>query len=124
MTHGKRGTYTSGCRCDECRAADRAYKTALRRKRGVKPKVRGCQSPYGTFERYNHERCRCEACVAANTQYVRDRTKRHLSSGRPAPSHGASGYVNWYCRCETCKQAGSVVNREARQRAKAKRGKK
>jgi hypothetical protein len=29
-THGRYGTYTSGCRCDECRNASRVYKAALR----------------------------------------------------------------------------------------------
>src|SRR5690242_7543816 len=29
-THGLRGTYVDGCRCDECRTADRNYKRSRR----------------------------------------------------------------------------------------------
>src|SRR5256885_109735 len=31
-THGRRSTYTNGCRCDECKAAHRAYQRKYHRR--------------------------------------------------------------------------------------------
>jgi hypothetical protein len=32
-THGLRSTYVDGCRCDECRKAERDYRRALRKRK-------------------------------------------------------------------------------------------
>lgn len=68
--------------------------------------------PCGTITRYVSG-CRCIACK----QVAAERTKRlrHERLTRPIPAtvkHGTySTYMNWGCRCEPCKAAGSAANR-------------
>lgn len=69
--HGTRARYTGGCRCGECRAANRAYITARRRAAGIGPRRTGPQTGHGTETRYARWGCRCDACRAAHTAYQR-----------------------------------------------------
>ena len=39
-THGRRGTYVAGCRCQPCTAAEREYRRAWRRGERYEPPVR------------------------------------------------------------------------------------
>lgn len=62
-------------------------------------------------KRYTYIRgCRCELCTAANRNYSKG------LQGKPAPSHGVSGYVNYGCRCEVCTSAARVDHLERGQR--------
>ena len=65
--HGNRSRYVDGCRCAECREANRLYHESRRRKAGVKPLQVGPQTGHGTVARYGRG-CRCERCCAANTE--------------------------------------------------------
>ncbi|MCW2899003.1 MAG: hypothetical protein JWO67_1268 [Streptosporangiaceae bacterium] len=59
---------------------------------------------------YTHG-CRCDTCKAANARYAKERiagmgrqkVKKRLNGIEI--THGASGYANWACRCETCTKA-------------------
>lgn len=78
--HGQRGTYVGGCRCDDCREANRRYHEARRRAAGVRPVE---ASKHGTVNRYIKYRCRCDDCRAANTGMVRtSRARRRERTGR------------------------------------------
>ncbi|WP_158608006.1 hypothetical protein [Nocardia panacis] len=76
LTHGKVSSYTSGCRCTECREALRRYTADLRaRRRARRVIVKG--RPF--------------AAVDQNGNY--------LQHGTP------STYQNWGCRCFSCRVA-------------------
>lgn len=64
------------------------------------------EPPHGSVNRYTSGKwaCRCKECTAANTAYNR------TLKGRPAPTHGLSGYRNYGCRCDICRKAGSDAN--------------
>lgn len=56
--HGTRSSYVhAGCRCDECRAAQRAYMRTLR----------GRTPPTHSYSGYTNYGCRCAVCTQANT---------------------------------------------------------
>lgn len=72
MRHGTASTYRNhGCRCVDCREAQRVKITAERRRRGVRP-IGETQQPlkHGTTYAYRHVGCRCPPCRAANTEAV------------------------------------------------------
>lgn len=80
--HGKENTYARhGCRCDECREANRL---AQRRKRARdKPTP---EHVHGTKSGYSYYRCRCVECLRAWKAYhvpymkaYRQRNKERLS---------------------------------------------
>lgn len=72
---------------------------------------------HGTATEYNAG-CRCKECRAANTRRVSERKSRLNPAYAP---HGtASGYVNWNCRCDACKDAGSAANSARRLRREAR----
>jgi transposase-like protein len=72
--------------------------------------------PHGTLARYRSRkyRCSCEACRRANSE-----RQRELKDEEP-PTHGYSGYINYGCRCQVCKEAHRVT---VRMRRAAKRRK-
>lgn len=111
--HGKRGTYTKGCRCDACREANRSYIESRRRAAGVQPARLGPQSEHGTPGRYKRG-CRCEACRAGEAARTRRRVeinRRRIVDNPTLAKHGSySTYVNWGCRCDPCRAAGAVHN--------------
>jgi hypothetical protein len=59
-THGRSGTITAGCKCDQCREASRR-KRALTRKRAEHK----TPPAHGTLNAYQNYSCRCEPCRAA-----------------------------------------------------------
>ena len=60
--------------------------------------------------RYRYQRgCRCEECKEAI------RIAQRELRGRTPPNHGTvSGYLNYGCMCDPCRQAGSANNRKRR----------
>lgn len=76
--HGRRSQYIAGCRCDECREADREYQQQRREQRRQLPDE---QKPHGTPKCYTHYECRCEACTHAASTAV---TARQLAKRRAA----------------------------------------
>lgn len=84
------------------RAVAVAARLALRDSRG------GSLSAHGTRPRYLIG-CRCEPCTRSQREYQR------TLKGRTPPRHGTvSAYMNYGCRCDHCKEAGSVANRNNR----------
>ena len=81
------------------------------KRRGLKL-PRNSSPTHGTRHRYN-QGCRCPECTEVIREYMRGLKKKE------APHHGtASGYMNYGCRCDRCKQAGSIANRINRERRK------
>lgn len=74
--------------------------------------------PHGTVARYKHrkEPCRCADCRAANVRRNQD------LRGEEPPTHGASGYKNYGCRCQQCTEANRLYSR-ARRAAKRRQRK-
>jgi hypothetical protein len=70
VTHGTRSAYNAGCRCDDCRAAQRLYQRGYyartKHARGDKLDPANC----GTKAQYDYHRCRCTACRKANADYM------------------------------------------------------
>lgn len=58
-------SYCRGCRCDDCRAAERAYKVTLRAKE-IPAEL------HGRVGTYMNRGCRCEVCRTAWAEYRRD----------------------------------------------------
>lgn len=64
--HGEIRTYARGCRCDACKAANRARTYAAHdamKARGLAPD----DWRHGTRGAYSNWGCRCDACTAANS---------------------------------------------------------
>lgn len=75
MTHGKTGRYTNrGCRCDECRAAQRDALASWRDT--VAGTLADGDPRHGTLNGYDNYRCRCGACAAAKAQARKPRATR------------------------------------------------
>lgn len=66
--------------------------------------------PHGTVARYRSRRwaCRCVECRRAN------REKCNELKGKEPPRHGYSGYVNYECRCQVCKEEYRLAVRAQR----------
>lgn len=75
-THGTYYSYVNGCRCDECKSANRAqaFKDRHRRK-GQEPKNHG-------YSGYTNWGCRCEICTKANTDYGREYQRKQRAEFR------------------------------------------
>lgn len=81
--HDVHGTLTSvrWCKCDECRAAKRAYMKAYGEKR-TKVGLRGGLKPaHGTYGSYRNG-CRCDDCRFSNTLRMRDYNVRRAGRNR------------------------------------------
>lgn len=71
IIHGLRTTYNRlGCRCDECREANRRWHQEYRRR----------PFPHGEPKGYSHHGCRCDLCREAYSLYRAD-----LEARRPRP---------------------------------------
>lgn len=76
--HGLPNTYKSGCRCTQCREANRVYQAAATARRAANPTAAD-QAGHGKPSTYSNYLCRCDDCRAANaaaSQAYRQRTKR------------------------------------------------
>lgn len=70
-THGTIRGYTDfGCRCADCREANRLACKAARLKRLARPIP---DHVHGTMNGYNSYACRCEPCMQAKQEYQRSR---------------------------------------------------
>lgn len=131
-THGIPSSYTRGCRCADCTAANTARARVnganlrLQRRKYDERVTRNGQlvhpDPYGghgTIAAYTSCGCRCSACQAVMAVYRRNLTETRAAErveidGRmvhPSPpgGHGkATTYNAWSCRCEPC----TAANRE------------
>lgn len=89
IEHGKRQTYVhGGCRCDPCAEANREY---LRKYRAAnKEKIRATQLRYTA--------------------------KLKESNGIDIPHGTRSGYSDYGCRCDRCKEANTNYARRYRER--------
>lgn len=62
--------------------------------------------------------CRCGTCTAAMTrrsERTQRRRQQRVASGELQVPHGTNnGYVNYRCRCDSCKAAASEYQREYR----------
>lgn len=109
---GTVASYTRGCRCDECRAAN--YKRAKAYRSQPMPE----SVQHGTPSAYGNWKCRCDACKAAgsavNAATLRFREDR-IAMGLARIPHGThSGFSTWHCRCEECTAAGPYQKRRRR----------
>lgn len=73
------------------------------------------EAKHGTPSKYALG-CRCVECRWAASDAHRE------PQGKPPPTHGVSGYINYRCRCEVCRAAGSENNRRQRERRLARSG--
>lgn len=67
--HGERRTYNAGCRCEDCREANRIYvrgRYLLGYPNGSRKRKHGTRTMYNAG-------CRCALCKAANTRAARAR---------------------------------------------------
>jgi hypothetical protein len=84
---------------------------------------------HGSASAYRNGRCRCPDCVIANSNSCRTGRDKRIATTKanggvaPVDVHNRSTYINWSCRCWTCKDAQREWNkkykqtkREARQR--------
>jgi hypothetical protein len=78
-THGRQATYHRGCRCDECKVAQRDYMRRLREemsnainygvprpKRDTGPASATKPTRHGCMNTYSNWGCRCARCTRAN----------------------------------------------------------
>lgn len=65
-THGTKSSYNAGCRCDDCRIANRASIVAWQQAIRAKP-VPG--HVHGSLNGYTNYGCRCEPCADAVREY-------------------------------------------------------
>jgi hypothetical protein len=63
--HGLPNTYKSGCRCKQCREANRVYQAAANARRAADPKAADLAG-HGKPSTYSNYLCRCTECRAAN----------------------------------------------------------
>ena len=90
MKHGTPSAYNHGCRCEDCREANRTRcqdlrATLKRRTDSGDPAV-----PHGTTGGYKNWGCHCVECTAANTvaSRVYYREQQELAEGVAAAAPG------------------------------------
>lgn len=71
IKHG-RGGYRRGCRCEECREANRVHMAASRARRVQRGKEDPSLIPHG-LGGYRNWGCRCETCTWANSTELKER---------------------------------------------------
>jgi hypothetical protein len=79
--HGQPNTYKNGCRCAECREANRVYQAAANKRRSADPALADAAG-HGRPSTYINYRCRCDACRVANTKRLSEQRAR--AKGRAA----------------------------------------
>jgi hypothetical protein len=73
--HGDPRTYAKGCRCDDCREAQRKRCAEQRARRAADP-TSADRAGHGKASTYKNHGCRCPACSKANTAAVNDFKRR------------------------------------------------
>lgn len=103
--HGTKSRYGHGCRCVECKDAQRLNMTARRRKK---------QAPtHGTRSGYFNHGCRCGACAAAGKSHNAAR-REAFADGRWAAGHGTQRRFADGCRCADCSWIYRQICRQQR----------
>jgi len=65
---------------------------------------------HGTISRYNNQRCRCDKCRRAATDYKRAQRGQAPKPWGPTVPHGTTTrYQRWGCRCAACKEASRLA---------------
>jgi hypothetical protein len=87
--HGEFRTYAAGCRCDDCRRANRERCYA------IFAEMREAGLPdgdhrHGTVNAYKNWGCRCEPCTVANTEACRPYVKAYYERKKAAKARGAA----------------------------------
>lgn len=113
--HGTRSKYQAGCRCDDCRRANRESQRRLK----------GRQPPSHGYSGYKNYGCRCQVCKDGNLVYERSNGWEHQKAwakrvrGTEPPKHGTlTAYKAYGCRCDHCRAAGNAYKRARRQARK------
>ncbi|NUQ95345.1 MAG: hypothetical protein HOY79_01845 [Streptomyces sp.] len=75
MTHGHVNAYKNGCRCPECREANRVYQNAANARRSAAPALAD-RAGHGKRTTYVNYACRCDACCAASSAEQREQRER------------------------------------------------
>jgi hypothetical protein len=134
VNHGNYTTYTSGCRCTECKAAMAAYQRSYKaHKLAERVLVDGFlmhpRAPHGTSGGHSNWGCSCAPCREAwAAECRRMKANRAAKSfefeGRrivPDAPHGTdNGYGNYGCRCRECTdQWTRSTSKRARRRKSA-----
>ena len=110
MKHGTNSGYSKGCRCDDCKSANKAYRKAWAERRRA-------SIPHGTTNGYANYGCRCDPCKAAHSARVKGDNARH--AGERPTTHGVDGYKRFGCRCSICVEATRKGEREATARRRS-----
>jgi len=72
---------------------------------------------HGTYSCYVSQKCRCEVCRAANTEYGRQfRQKRGVRARSEERPHGTCARYAKGCRCDDCRAAHAAYQRDYRAR--------
>lgn len=69
---------------------------------------------HGTITRYFTQKCRCAKCRKAAREYTRTWREKNKALPKTKIPHGASGYLNYGCRCEICSTAWLSQRKEQR----------
>lgn len=65
--------------------------------------------------------CRCSICIDAHrTRIQATRARLHTRPREEVPHGTRGGYSNWGCRCQPCRTANTVGNRDSQRRYNAK----
>lgn len=117
--HGTMACYLNRCRCAECVAAYRSYRTAQKSRMLSRP-----APPTHGHSGYTNYACRCGVCKAAGAEMRAATCQRLTQRGKEHPElipHGTvSAYQLWSCRCDVCRM--QARKRHGASRAKRKAG--
>ncbi len=79
--HGTRARYRAGCRCEDCRRANREYNREWHRERSLKLGKKRRVAKHGTESKYMAG-CRCRPCIDGRN---RARNERSYRKGEASP---------------------------------------
>jgi hypothetical protein len=77
--HGVYATYSGGCRCVDCREANRLYQKGAQARRRQHPELAD-MAGHGKTSTYTNYSCRCAECRTANAATTR--AQRAKKGGR------------------------------------------
>lgn len=79
--HGRATTYKSGCRCGECREANRLYQAAANKRRAADPALAD-RAGHGRASTYINYACRCAPCRYANSRRLQGQRERRKEAAK------------------------------------------